>query len=195
MLQIFPLNDLAAELNETYKQYLQQGGLPLHVLTFNLPDGKSITTDLLPVVDEWRELLSLYIDDKVSEALRWTSTTNSWQTYITVILPSILTARTIRVVQHSAGYSTAYLIRQAAYHKRLKHDIEPWHTDSQQLLQLLAPVMAKAESWINEVIGDDEHSGWMIWYVRKIGQDVALEKGIDYRIHDWEERMQTRNWQ
>lgn len=42
--------------------------------------------------------------------------------------------------------------------------------------------------WLNEF--DTEHQSWNVWYVRRIGLDIMLEKGEDYRVLDWERRMQ-----
>lgn len=36
---------------------------------------------------------------------------------------------------------------------------------------------------------DDGQASWHIWYVRRVGLDVIIEKGPDFRIVDWERRM------
>lgn len=42
--------------------------------------------------------------------------------------------------------------------------------------------------WLNEF--DTEAHSWNVWYVRRIGLDIMIEKGDDYRVLDWERRMQ-----
>lgn len=35
---------------------------------------------------------------------------------------------------------------------------------------------------------------WHMWWVRKMKHSIVLEKGVDYRIQDWESRMESGEW-
>lgn len=36
---------------------------------------------------------------------------------------------------------------------------------------------------------------WSIWYIRTLGNSTRLEEGSDYRIVDWERKMESGEWQ
>lgn len=35
---------------------------------------------------------------------------------------------------------------------------------------------------------------WRIYTTRRLGHDLVIERGRDYRIEDWERRMKTGEW-
>lgn len=43
--------------------------------------------------------------------------------------------------------------------------------------------------WV--VAFDSNEPGWFVWYVKRLGLDIVVEKGPDYRILDWERRMRA----
>lgn len=47
------------------------------------------------------------------------------------------------------------------------------------------------DSMIGDTVGSET---WTIWHIRKIGSDLLLEKGEDYRVVDWERRMASGEW-
>lgn len=47
------------------------------------------------------------------------------------------------------------------------------------------------EEMVDNLIPDDT---WDIWYVSMYHRAVLLEKGQDFRIVDWEQRMQSGEW-
>ena len=52
---------------------------------------------------------------------------------------------------------------------------------------VIQPAYEEVHDWVMNF--DDGQASWHIWYVRRLGLDVILEKGPDYRILDWERRM------
>lgn len=44
---------------------------------------------------------------------------------------------------------------------------------------------------LDNVVGSDT---WKIWYLQKLGKDLALIEGPDYRIVDWTNRMESGEW-
>ena len=35
---------------------------------------------------------------------------------------------------------------------------------------------------------------WVVWYVKRMGRDIMVEEGPDFRILDWHERMSSGEW-
>jgi hypothetical protein len=35
---------------------------------------------------------------------------------------------------------------------------------------------------------------WNLWWIRRMNNSIILEQGIDYRIYDWERRMESGEW-
>lgn len=54
--------------------------------------------------------------------------------------------------------------------------------------EVVQPAYEEVHDWVNRF--EDNEDSWHIWYVRRLGLDVIVEKGPDYRIVDWERRMQ-----
>jgi hypothetical protein len=73
--------------------------------------------------------------------------------------------------------------------------VRGWDDNVDQKLenQLFADVIQEAyediHDWVLEF--DDGDPTWHVWYVRRLGFDILLEKGPDYRILDWERRMKA----
>ena len=38
-------------------------------------------------------------------------------------------------------------------------------------------------------------STWVVWHCRNLGNDFLIEEGEDYRILDWQRRMESGEWQ
>lgn len=53
--------------------------------------------------------------------------------------------------------------------------------------EVIQPAYEEVHDWVLEF--DRDQDSWHIWYVRRLGLDVIVEKGTDYRILDWERRM------
>jgi hypothetical protein len=53
--------------------------------------------------------------------------------------------------------------------------------------QAIDPQECRLRHIIESIIGDDER--WLVWYTTKIHHDLALWKGEDYRIVDFEQRV------
>lgn len=53
--------------------------------------------------------------------------------------------------------------------------------------EVLRPAYEEIHDWILRFENDSDH--WHLWYVRRLGLDVIVEKGPDFRIVDWERRM------
>lgn len=39
-----------------------------------------------------------------------------------------------------------------------------------------------------------ESSTWHVWFMGRIGRDVVIEKGEDFRVLDWTRRMESGEW-
>ncbi len=79
------------------------------------------------------------------------------------------------------------------YEDQIQTMVEGWTglaTTQQQAFyrEVLQPVYEEVHDWVARF--DDSEDSWHIWYVRRLGLDVIIEKGPDYRIVDWERRMQ-----
>jgi hypothetical protein len=46
----------------------------------------------------------------------------------------------------------------------------------------------------SQVYHDIPADTWDIWSVKKLGHDLFLIKGQDYRVYDWERRMASGEW-
>jgi len=59
--------------------------------------------------------------------------------------------------------------------------------------ELFNKVIRDAYEEIHDTLNwmDSECDGWSIWYVRRSGYDVVIVRGEDFRIADWERRMQA----
>lgn len=53
--------------------------------------------------------------------------------------------------------------------------------------EVVRPAYEEIHDWV--VSFEDDCANWHLWYVRRLGLDVIVEKGQDYRIVDWERRM------
>lgn len=53
--------------------------------------------------------------------------------------------------------------------------------------QYLDPLVTKIDLWVDTAI---PCSTWDIIYTRRLGKDVIIERGIDYRIADWTRRFE-----
>lgn len=53
--------------------------------------------------------------------------------------------------------------------------------------EVLRPAYELIHDWVLTFENDCDH--WHLWYARRLGLDVVIEKGQDYRIVDWERRM------
>lgn len=55
------------------------------------------------------------------------------------------------------------------------------------LSEVIKPVDEEVHDWV--VWFNPADADWSIWYVRRLGYDVIIVRGEDYRILDWERRM------
>ena len=76
-----------------------------------------------------------------------------------------------------------------------KRMVENWTEISTRKLEneLFVEVIRDAyediHDWLNGF--DSGEPSWHVWYVRRLGLDIAIEKGPDFRILDWERRMRA----
>lgn len=73
--------------------------------------------------------------------------------------------------------------------KHLEHWDEPrYHGAVRHLYDnVVDPIYLQICEWISVVIPGKT---WKVWYLRKVGRDLALEEGMDYRIMDWTRRKE-----
>lgn len=53
-------------------------------------------------------------------------------------------------------------------------------------LEALEPCLTEVNNLIKAIVDKDE---WCIWHTTRIGDDIILERGDDFRIVDWELRF------
>lgn len=61
--------------------------------------------------------------------------------------------------------------------------------ENQMFTAVIREAYDEIHDWLNEF--DDGEPSWHVWFVRRHGLDIAIEKGPDYRILDWERRMRA----
>lgn len=74
--------------------------------------------------------------------------------------------------------------------KRMVHKYDE-NVDKKLEAQIFSEVIRDAyeeiHDWVLQL--DGAEPTWHVWYVRRMGLDIMVEKGPDYRILDWERRM------
>jgi len=61
--------------------------------------------------------------------------------------------------------------------------------ENQLFTEVIRDAYDEIHDWLNHF--DDGDPSWHVWYVRRLGLDIMIEKGPDYRILDWERRMKA----
>lgn len=54
--------------------------------------------------------------------------------------------------------------------------------------EVFQPALDEVVSWVYQLDSDEDR--WRIWYVKRLGSDILIEKGPDFRIVDWERRIE-----
>lgn len=77
--------------------------------------------------------------------------------------------------------------------RQWKRMVHKWDENVDKKLEtaLFSEVIQEAyediHDWVLEL--DGAEPTWHVWYVRRMGLDIIVEKGPDYRVLDWERRM------
>lgn len=82
-----------------------------------------------------------------------------------------------------------YVDRQWASMVRDWNDNVSKKLENQLFTEVIREAYEQIHDWLNEF--DDADPNWHVWYVRRLGLDILIEKGPDYRILDWERRMRA----
>lgn len=77
-----------------------------------------------------------------------------------------------------------------------KEHLEVWQQEALRCSvhlyrRVLEPLTLRIARWVNNAIPERT---WDIWTIRPLGRDLVLEKGIDFRVWDWERRMENKEW-
>lgn len=89
-----------------------------------------------------------------------------------------------------AGYE-----EESATQKQWTHMVKDWNDRVDRKLeqtlyrQVIEPVFEEIHNWVLNFDGSDP--SWHVWYVRRMGLDIIIEKGQDYRVLDWTRRMEA----
>lgn len=162
MYRIYPLEEITQELEDRYNEFLENGGLALHL------DAHKRGT--LPTREQWRQYLERVIDDLLNRSLRWAKPSSHAKQLLSELLPL---------------YSP--LEDKPRLHKVRRDKID---VNSDRLAtDVLYPIELKVSRWINDALGDEVENLWRIWSVSKIGTDLVIERGMDYRVYAWERRL------
>lgn len=68
-------------------------------------------------------------------------------------------------------------------------EISTRHLENELFREVIQPAYEDIHDWLNQI--DDGNMGWNVWYARRFGLDVLIEKGPDFRVMDWDRRMQA----
>lgn len=58
-------------------------------------------------------------------------------------------------------------------------------------IQVIDLIIVRFSEIVDEFIPSDN---WNVWHMRRLGDDLLVEKGEDYRIIDWTRRMESGEW-
>ena len=167
MHRIYPLESAAIELAERYKQYLEEGGYPLHRMKFVLEERQSpIIIEHPPKVKEWHALLLAVVDDQFNSLMRWAEPSHKEESLLRQILPIY-------------GDKASGLLPSKPY-EQVSEAFDRFYSE------VYDPVLTKINDWLDDLIGDDPEDYWRIWHIRQMGRDILIERGIDYRVYEWQ---------
>lgn len=121
-------------------------------------------------------------------------TTDSTQGINRITVAELVKALYIDLLQESSKWAK-FAGHIDNYETQWKKMVRGWDDNVSKKLenQLFTEVIRDAydeiHDWLNEF--DDGDPSWHVWYVRRLGLDIMIEKGQDYRILDWERRMKA----
>lgn len=171
MYIIYPIENASAELEARYERFIEEGGYPLHVKAYQLDKDCAVVVEALPKLKEWHLLAVDILDDALNTCLKWAHKTNQTETRLSDILP-------------------LYTMNEAesGSEERVRASESFWES-------VLDPVYAKLSNWIDEAVGgENDEDLWRIWYIKPFKDKIILEKGMDYRVYDWQKRMKSGDW-
>lgn len=117
------------------------------------------------------ELIYAFVDDMLSARMRWSKSSYNYDNQLEKIFPWFAPLKNVRY--GNTMHVVECEISSAFYEK----------------------ILSVLEDEIIELVDDRiEDRTWNVWSISKLGRDIVLVEGPDYRILDWERRMQTGEW-
>lgn len=170
MYIIYSIVEACAELEARYEEFVAKGNYPLHVKAYQLDKDCAIIVEALPKLKEWHQLVLDIINDSLNYKLKWAPKTDLTEIRLSEILPLY----TMKLAESQSE-------------DRLHASETLWE-------EVIDPVYLKLTGWVDETVGSSKEDMWRIWYIKAFEDRIILEKGLDYRVYDWEQRMKSGEW-
>lgn len=58
-------------------------------------------------------------------------------------------------------------------------------------IEIIDRYVLRLSNLLNEFMGNDENSAWMVWHTTRVGGDIFLESSKDYRVMEFERLVIT----
>lgn len=95
-------------------------------------------------------------------------------------------------VDWAITYSSAWAKRPAqSIQEALAKHVQAQYAQTEDLLDQLAEFLRETRQQVVEFIGDDK---WVVHFHSTRGAEIVVEKTIDFRILDWERRINSGEW-
>ena len=188
MAFIYDIRELSLELQQRVNQFFSKlsiaeinGGDIVPAISLKLDGGKKETLVRLEDNQNRADVLMYQIDAKYPSTLHL----SHYEEVVAQIFTDFLIAHSL---WQAGNVKAGNLIRELFpwYASRLAEVERATNTSFYFYETVIYPVIASVQEMMINTVGI--YQSWDMWTVTQVGRTLVIERGIDYRIWDWERR-------
>jgi hypothetical protein len=135
--------------------------------------GRHAMSTKTTTLEQCQDIIVSMMDDAVNNQLQWAKNTENHVMYI---------RRTFELwSEESPDEEDSITPVQKAFYS----DCDYFYAE------VLDTYYVEICEWVSDAIEDND---WCMCFMRRMGSDIVLETGMDFRIYDWQRRTNSGEW-